>query len=72
MSLNKSGNPNRDYRLKKTSLIPITLQYLNYQNYFLLSQVTFEGVVGNGDSGDIAIDDFSLTAGSCAYDSFYG
>ena len=36
-------------------------------NILYLSQVTFEGVVGKGDSGDIAIDDFSLTAGSCAY-----
>ena len=41
--------------------------YLNYQNYFLLPQVTFEGVVGNDYRGDIAIDDFSLTAGSCAF-----
>ncbi|CAH3173608.1 unnamed protein product [Porites lobata] len=42
-------------------------RYLNYQNYFLLPHVTFEGVVGNGYRGDIAIDDFSLTARSCAF-----
>ena len=30
-------------------------------------QIIFEGVVGSKNSGDIAIDDFSFTEGSCAY-----
>ena len=63
----REPQPQLIYRLKWTSLLPITLQYLNYQNYFLLPQVTFEGVVGNDYRGDIAIDDFPLTAGSCAF-----
>ena len=29
-------------------------------------QITFEGIRGRNFEGDIAIDDFSLTPGSCA------
>ena len=34
-------------------------------------QVIFEGVVGSSYTGDIAIDDFSLKAGSCFYGEYW-
>ena len=29
-------------------------------------QIVFEGIVGNGYQGDIAIDDYSIVTGSCS------
>ena len=34
-------------------------------------KVTFEGIRGSGDRGDIAIDDFSLNEGSCPLGQSY-
>ena len=34
-------------------------------------QVTFEGIVGSGITGDVAIDDFFFTEGACPFDGKY-
>ena len=40
-------------------------EFLTLIANFVFLQVVFEGVVGNGYQGDIAIDDISMTQGNC-------
>ena len=66
--------------LAPLSSLVLKYQKLSFIKAFLLDllptiscfwQVIFEGVVGSSYTGDIAIDDFSLKAGSCFYGEYW-
>ncbi|XP_046559779.1 MAM and LDL-receptor class A domain-containing protein 1-like [Haliotis rubra] len=55
-----SGNQGNSWKVAKVSLSTVS----SNTSY----QIVFEGTVGAGYSGDIAIDDFSVTTGACSSD----
>lgn len=51
----KNGNQGNKWLLAQTTIQSTTSNY----------SINFEGIIGNGYRGDIAIDDVSVTPGTC-------
>ena len=53
------------------SFIAVEVNYQTLSNLFEPFQITFEGITGSKSTGDIAIDDFSLTEGACPPSKYF-